>query len=120
MVKLFCFFLNLQSNFQEPRLLVVTDPLADYQAVKEAARASIPVIALCNTNSPLRFVDIAIPTNNRGRYAIGLAWWFLAREVLRIRGCLSRAVPWNVMVDSFFVTSAFGDAVSIHMYTYNK
>lgn len=92
----------IQKNYREPRLLVVTDPRADHQAVTEASYVNIPVIALCNSDTPLRYVDIAIPTNNKSVHAIGLAWWFLAREVLRLRGTISREVPWEVMVDLYF------------------
>ncbi|KAF9536137.1 structural constituent of ribosome, partial [Lunasporangiospora selenospora] len=52
--------------------------------------------------SPLKYVDVAIPTNNRSKHAIGLAYWLLCREVLRLRGTISRTEPWNVMVDMFF------------------
>ena len=47
-------------------------------------------------------MDIAVPTNNKSIHSIGLAWWFLAREVLRLRGTISREVPWEVMVDLYF------------------
>ncbi|KAK7921243.1 40S ribosomal protein S0 [Apiospora marii] len=90
-------------SFKEPRLIIVTDPRTDAQAIKEASYVNIPVIALCDTDSPTEYVDCAIPTNNKGRHAIGTVWWMLAREVLRLRGTIfNRETPWDVMVDLYF------------------
>ena len=87
----------IQKAFIEPRVLVVTDPIQDHQPIRESSYVNVPVIALCNAETPLRFIDVAIPCNNTGVQSIGLMWWFLAREMRRLRSVTPRATPWDVM-----------------------
>lgn len=78
------------AGYIEPDVLLATDPSGDSQAVNEAMDAGIPVIALCDTNNMISNVDLVIPTNNKGRKALTLIYWLLARQILRERNEESR------------------------------
>jgi len=76
----------LYPNRIEPDVIVVSDPRADSQAVREASILGIPVVALCSTDNSFSYIDLVIPTNNKGRRALAVIYWLLARQVLRERG----------------------------------
>ncbi len=73
-------------GYIEPDVVVVTDPIGDAQAVKEAITVGIPVIAMCDSNNTTSNVDLVVPTNNKGRKALSVVYWLLANETLDRRG----------------------------------
>jgi len=91
----------LYPNRVEPEVIVVSDPRADAQAVKEASSVGIPIVALCSTDNEFAGVDFVIPTNNKGRRALAVVFWLLARQVLRERGELAADKDPSVTVEDF-------------------
>lgn len=95
---------QITKQYLEPQVIIVADPKADCQAIKETCYANVPVIALCNTDSRLENVDIAIPCNNNYAHSLGIIFWMLAREILILRGELSKDEEWGIIPDLFFHT----------------
>jgi small subunit ribosomal protein S2 len=87
----------------EPDVILVSDPRADFQAVKEASSMGIPIIALCSTDNDFGYVDLVIPTNNKGRRALAVIYWLLARQVMRERGEIAPDGEMAVSLEDFEV-----------------
>jgi small subunit ribosomal protein S2 len=85
----------------EPSVIIVSDPKADVQAVKEAASIGVPVVALCSTDNDFSYVDLVIPTNNKGRRALAVIYWLLARQILRERGEIPPDGDLSQSIDDF-------------------
>lgn len=96
----------LYPNHIEPGVVVVSDPQADTQALKEASNIGIPVVALCSTDNDFSNVDLVIPTNNKGRRALAVIYWLLAREFLRERGEIPPDGNIPLSIDDFEVKLA--------------
>ena len=88
-------------DFFEPEIILLTDPLADIQALHEAENIGIPVVALCDTNNETRYVDLVIPTNNKGRRALALIYWLLTKEILKEQGKIKSDEEFTAAVEDF-------------------
>jgi small subunit ribosomal protein S2 len=83
-------------GFFEPEVTLVTDPTGDAQVIKESVNVGVPVVAFCDTNNQTSSVDLVVPTNNKGRKALSLVYWLLAKEVAKNMG-----IPFNYEFSDF-------------------
>lgn len=81
----------------EPRLILISDPAVDAQAVIEATNAGIPVIGMSNTDNITSKIDLVIPTNNRGAKSLAATYWMLTREILVARKVITDSGPGSDM-----------------------
>lgn len=88
-------------DYLEPEVLVATDPMADMQAISEATKVGIPVVALCDSNNKVTNVDVVIPANNKGRRALAAVYWLLARETAKVQGRLPEDAEFNFSIEDF-------------------
>ncbi|MBN1389688.1 MAG: 30S ribosomal protein S2 [Candidatus Thermoplasmatota archaeon] len=90
--------------YVEPKILIVTDPAADQQALKEAVTSRIPVIGLCDANNETKYVDLVIPSNNKGRRSLAVVYWLLTREVLKTKGAIGSYADFKPELKDFEAT----------------
>ncbi|MEJ2261349.1 MAG: 30S ribosomal protein S2 [Nitrosopumilaceae archaeon] len=85
----------------EPKLVLISDPQVDEQAVIEATNAGIPIIGISNTDNITSKLDVVIPANNRGRKALATVYWLLVRQILIERGELKEDESMKYEIDDF-------------------
>ncbi|MEK0346205.1 MAG: 30S ribosomal protein S2, partial [Nitrosopumilus sp.] len=85
----------------EPKLVFISDPQVDQQAITEATNAGIPIIGIANTDNITSKLDVIIPANNRGRKALATVYWLLVRQILIERGELKENEPMKYEIDDF-------------------
>ena len=88
-------------EYIEPRIVVVTDPDEDKQAIKEALAAKIPVIAICDTGNSLKYIDFVIPANNKGKKSLGLIYYLLTRQYMLNRGLIKSEKDFKYSIEDF-------------------
>lgn len=88
-------------DFFEPELIIVTDPLADAQALHEAKNIGIPIVGLCDTNNETKYLDLVIPTNNKGRRALALVYWLLTKAIMKEQGKIKSYDDFTPTVEDF-------------------
>jgi len=82
-------------DYIEPKLLIVSDPWIDKNAIRDALTNGIPIVALCDSNNVTKKIDIAIPCNNKGAKSLGLVYWILTNEYLKNKGKLTKDISLN-------------------------
>ncbi len=92
-------------KFIEPKIIILTDPFADKQALEEAVKANIPIIAMCDTFNSTRFIDLVVPMNNKGKKSVALVYWIIAKEYLKARGIIKGDAEFKYTVDDFEMPS---------------
>lgn len=80
-------------NFFEPDVLIVVDPAVDRQAIKEAVQMRIPIIGLADTFNETSYLDIILPSNNKGKKSLALIFWLLAKLMKEKKGEEFTATP---------------------------
>jgi len=91
---------NLE-NFIEAKVLVVTDPWPDKNAVSDAIKLGMPIVALCDTNNESNFIDLVVPCNNKGKKSLGLFFWIFAKEFLKTKGLIKSEDEMSIKLDKF-------------------
>ena len=88
-------------EFYEPEVMFIVDPMLDEQAIKEAKKRRVPVVAFVDTFNTTRDIDLVIPMNNNGKKALSLVFWILAREILKHRGEIKKDEEFKPQISDF-------------------
>ncbi|MCB9358560.1 30S ribosomal protein S2 [Candidatus Woesearchaeota archaeon] len=88
-------------TFIEKKLILVVDEWADRNAIKDALKMGIAVMALCDTNNNANNIDFIIPCNNKGQKSLGLVFFILAKEYMKEKGMISKDEEMPVKIEDF-------------------
>ncbi|MBU1975112.1 MAG: 30S ribosomal protein S2 [Nanoarchaeota archaeon] len=88
-------------GFTQVKIMVVTDTWPDRNAVRDALKMGIVVIALCDTNNQPNNVDLVVPCNNKGRKSLGLLFYLVTKHFMENKGLLNKGQALQYSVDDF-------------------
>jgi|TARA_Y100000310_G_scaffold345794_1_gene470041 small subunit ribosomal protein S2 len=91
---------NLET-FTEAKIMLITDPWPDKNAIKDAVRSGIPVVGLCDTNNEANYLDLMVPMNNKGRKSLALFFYILAKEYQKLKGKIKNDSDFKYTLDDF-------------------
>ena len=91
---------NLE-NFVEGKIILVTDPWPDKNAINDAAKLGVPIIALCDTNNDSRNIDLVVPCNNKGKKSLAIIFYVLAKEYMKNRKLIKSDKDFKAKIDDF-------------------
>jgi small subunit ribosomal protein S2 len=73
-------------NFFETKMMMVSDPWLDKNALNDAKIVRVPVVGICDTNNNTTDIDVVVIANNKSNKSLGLIFWLLAREYMKAHG----------------------------------
>lgn len=88
-------------GYYEPDVLIVTDPMVDSQAIREASKMRIPIIALVDTSNETDSIDLVVPVNNKGRKSLAMVYWLLALEIQKNREVIKEDSEFKYKLEDF-------------------
>ncbi len=91
----------IETYIKDASVVFIVDPHADKVILREAKLARIPVVSLFDTDDTLDGIDLAIPANNRGKKALGLAFWFIARQIMLELGKIASEEEFPYTLEEF-------------------
>lgn len=88
-------------DFMEVKIVFVVDPIPDKNVINDAAKLGIPVVALSDTNNEAYNLDLIVPVNNKGKRSLGVVFFVLAKEYMKLRGLIKSDKDFKYTIDDF-------------------
>lgn len=85
------------SDFLETELVLICDPWIDKNALNDALKIKIPILAICDTNNYTRGITKILPGNNKSAKSLGMILYLLTKlyvEKRRLKTKISDISEW--------------------------